>query len=172
MNKKGLRTGIQNEMKLSLPAFSVNEGIARSAVAVFVSQMNPTIEELADIKCAVSEAVTNCIVHAYSGGSGVIYITVRICERGVVRIEIRDTGCGIADISRAREPLYTTDPGGERSGMGFSVMESFTDKLRVRSKVGAGTTVTMQKKIGGSRGAAGDTGTAKKKGRRRGIREE
>jgi stage II sporulation protein AB (anti-sigma F factor) len=137
-------------MRLILPALSVNEGVARAAVAVFCSQCNPTATALSDIKCAVSEAVTNCIVHAYRDTIGYVYIKVRIIEGGEVRIEIRDTGCGIEDVSRAREPLFTTDAEGERSGMGFTVMESFTDKVSVSSKRGRGTKVTLVKYIGAS----------------------
>ena len=138
-----------NEMYLRLPSLSVNEGMARAAVAAFCAQADPSVSDIADIKCAVSEAVTNCIVHAYRDTVGIIYITVKLCEGNIVRIEIRDKGCGIPDVAVAREPLYTTDPGGERSGMGFVVMESFTDRMRVRSKVGAGTTVTLFKRLNG-----------------------
>ena len=134
-----------NEMKLKLPSYSVNEGMARAAVAAFCAQLDPEAVELADIKCAVSEAVTNCIVHGYRNTAGVIYITVSLYEDRTVRIEIRDRGCGIEDVSVARQPLYTTDAEGERSGMGFTVMESFCDKVRVRSKCGKGTTVTLYK---------------------------
>lgn len=118
-------------------------------MAAFCAQLNPTIDELADIKCAVSEAVTNCIVHAYRDRIGVISLNLRICEGGWLRIEIKDKGCGIPDVAAAREPLYTTDPDGERSGMGFVVMESFTDRMRVKSKVGVGTTVTLYKRLAG-----------------------
>lgn len=149
MNKRGLAAKTCNELKLSFPSLSVNEGIARSAVAAFCAQLNPTIDELADIKCAVSEAVTNCIVHAYRDRIGVISLNLRICEGGWLRIEIKDKGCGIPDVAAAREPLYTTDPDGERSGMGFVVMESFTDRMRVKSKVGVGTTVTLYKRLAG-----------------------
>ena len=149
MNKKGLAAKVRNEMKLSFPSLSVNEGIARSAVAAFSAQLNPTIDELADIKCAVSEAVTNCIVHAYRDRIGVVQMNLRICEGNCLRIEIKDKGCGIPDVDVAREPLYTPDPEGERSGMGFAVMESFTDRMRVRSKVGVGTTVTLYKCVNG-----------------------
>ena len=142
---------IINEMKLIIPSYSVNEGMARSAVAAFCSQLDPTAAELGDIKCAVSEAVTNCTVHAYKDGIGVIYITVSIYENNVVRIKIKDKGCGIPDVNCARQPLYTTDREGERSGMGFTVMESFTDRLRVSSKVGSGTSVVMYKKLEGRR---------------------
>ncbi len=134
-----------NEMKLRLPSFSINEGMARAAVAAFCSQLDPASAELADIKCAVSEAVTNCIVHAYKDTVGIIYITVKLCEGGLVRIEIKDKGCGIENVDAARQPLYTTDAENERSGMGFTVMESFCDKVRVCSKCKTGTTVTLFK---------------------------
>lgn len=146
-NKVDFSAEVENEMKLTLPSYSVNEGMARAAVAAFCSQLNPTAVELADIKCAVSEAVTNCIVHAYREEVGEIVICVSICEGRLIRIEIRDRGCGIADVRQAREPLYTTDPGGERSGMGFTVMENFCDDLRVTSRVGRGTTVTLLKRL-------------------------
>ncbi len=136
-------------MKLRLPSLSVNEGMARAAVAAFCSQLDPTSSELADIKCAVSEAVTNCIVHAYKDSIGIIYITVRLCEGGLVRIEIKDKGCGIEDIELARKPLFTTDAENERSGMGFTVMESFCDKVRVFSGCKKGTTVTLFKYLRG-----------------------
>jgi len=122
-----------------------NEGFARVAVAAFVARLDPTIEELNDIKTAVSEAVTNCIVHAYKEKIGNIYITA-IIDGDNVKIRIRDRGCGIPDVEQAMEPLFTTG-GEERAGLGFAVMESFTDKLKVRSSVGKGTTVTMSKKI-------------------------
>ena len=138
---------VENEMKLTLPSLSVNEGMARSAVAAFCAQLNPTAVELADVKCAVSEAVTNCIVHAYRGTVGEIFLDVKLCEGRMVQIEIRDRGCGIEDVKRAREPLFTTDAEGERSGMGFTVMESFCDGVRVSSRVGRGTTVTLLKRL-------------------------
>ena len=134
-----------NEMKLKFPSLSVNEGIARSAVAAFCAQLDPTAADIADIKCAVSEAVTNCIVHGYRDTVGVVRMTIKLCEGRIVRIEIVDKGCGIADVKQARQPLFTTDAAGERSGMGFTVMESFTDGVRVSSKPGKGTTVTMVK---------------------------
>ena len=136
---------VLNEMKLRLPSLSVNEGVARAAVAAFCAQMDPSAGDIADIKCAVSEAVTNCIVHAYRDTIGDIYITVRLCEGNLVRIEIKDKGCGIENIDQARQPLYTTDAAGERSGMGFTVMESFCDKVRVFSGCKKGTTVTLFK---------------------------
>ena len=138
---------VKNEMKLRLPSLSVNEGMARAAVAAFCSQLDPTPSELADVKCAVSEAVTNCIVHAYKDSIGIIYITVRLCEGGLVRIEIKDNGCGIEDVELARKPLFTTDAENERSGMGFTVMESFCDELRVSSRKDRGTTVTLLKRL-------------------------
>ncbi|MBQ2767035.1 MAG: anti-sigma F factor [Clostridia bacterium] len=147
MNKRGLAANTQNELKISFPSLSINEGIARSAVAAFATQLDPTIDELADIKCAVSEAVTNCIVHAYRDCIGVITINLRICADNLLRMEIKDRGCGIPDVEAARVPLYTTDPAGERSGMGFAVMESFTDRMRVRSTVGKGTVVVLYKKL-------------------------
>ena len=135
-----------NEMKLTVESRSSNEGFARVAVAAFVSQLDPTIEELNDIRTCVSEAVTNCIVHAYKEGLGKIYITASLAESGLVTVRIKDKGCGIADVKQAMEPLFTTG-GGERAGLGFAVMESFSDKVIVRSRLGSGTTVTIQKKI-------------------------
>lgn len=137
-----------NELKLVFDSRSVNESFSRVAVAAFASQLDMTVEELGDIKTVVSEAVTNCIVHAYGNTIGNIYITCTVFEEGVIRVSVRDKGCGIEDVEKAREPLYTS-LGGDRSGLGFSVMESFSDKLKVRSKVGCGTTVTMDKKISG-----------------------
>lgn len=149
MNKKEKTAKAVNTMKLTLPSSSVNEGVARSAIAAFCAQLDPTVGEIADIRCAVSEAVTNCIVHAYRDTIGEIYITVDLLESSVVRIKIRDRGCGIENVKEAREPLYTTDREGERSGMGFTVMESFTDDMSVLSRKGRGTTVVMYKRIGG-----------------------
>ena len=135
-----------NEMKLTLTSRSSNESFARVAVAAFAAQLDPTVEEIGDIKTAVSEAVTNCIVHAYKETLGPIYITVGIFENRKVRIKIRDVGCGIEDVERAMEPLFTTG-GEERAGLGFAVMQSFTDNLKVRSRKDKGTTVTMEKII-------------------------
>ena len=135
-----------NEARISFVSRSVNEGFARATVAAFVSRLDPTVDELADIRTAVSEAVTNCIVHAYPDSLGTIILTVQLYENGRVVIRIRDRGCGIADVQQAMEPLFTTG-GEERSGLGFSVMQSFSDSLRVRSKVGKGTTVTLEKYI-------------------------
>lgn len=149
MRRSEMNGKIMNSMHLVLPSYSVNEGIARGAVAAFCAQLNPTANELGDIKCALSEAVTNSIVHAYKDCTGNIYITVDLLDNSVVRIKIKDKGCGIDDIKCARTPLYTTDKAGERSGMGFTVMESFTDSIRVSSKVGRGTSVTLYKKVRG-----------------------
>ncbi len=139
---------IVNEMKLRLPARSENEGAARSAISAFAAILNPTVEELGDIRLAVSEAVTNAIVHAYDGDErGLIYISVRLYEDRELSVEISDKGCGIENVERAKEPFYTTGSGEERCGMGFLVMQSFMDTLSVKSKVGKGTTVLMRKKF-------------------------
>ena len=146
-NRVDFSAQVENEMLLVLPSLSVNEGMARAAVAAFCAQLNPTPVELADIKCAVSEAVTNCIVHAYREEAGDIFISVKLCEGRLIQIEIKDKGCGIENIKQAREPLFTTDAEGERSGMGFTVMESFCDELRVSSRTGRGTAVTLLKRL-------------------------
>lgn len=135
------------DIRLTVSSKSVNEGFARVVVSAFVSPLDPTLEELADLKTAVSEAVTNCIVHGYRDKYGKIYITGRI-EESTVKIIIRDKGCGIDDIQQAMTPLFTTGEG-ERAGLGFTVMESFCDKVTVRSKLGGGTSVTLVKKIEG-----------------------
>ncbi len=140
---------VKNEMKLKLPSLSVNEWVARSAVAAFCAQLDPGTTELADIKCVVSEAVTNCIVHGYRDCVGDIYITVVLYKSGLIKIEVKDKGVGIADIKQARQPLFTTDAENERSGMGFTVMESFMDKIKVSSKPSVGTKVVMYKKLVG-----------------------
>lgn len=137
-----------NEMRLVFDSKSVNERFSRVAVGSFVSCLDPTVEELTDIKTAVSEAVTNCIVHGYREKMGKIYITVGLMENNSVKIRIRDKGVGIEDIQQAMTPLFTTSSD-ERSGLGFSVMESFMDKVRVVSKPQKGTTVTLIKAIGG-----------------------
>ncbi len=139
---------IINEFRMVVDSRSVNESFSRATVSAFAAQLDPTVEEINDIKTAVSEAVTNCIVHGYRNSVGKIYIGVKIHDDNRVIITIRDRGCGISDIKKAREPLFTT-LGGDRAGLGFSVMESFTDKLSVRSKIGVGTTVTLCKKICG-----------------------
>ncbi len=136
-----------NRLELTLPALSVNEGVARSLLAVFASLPDPTVEELADIRCAVSEAVTNAIVHGYRGKEGEVYISVKLFDDRSIRVEVRDRGCGIADIEEARKPLFTTDESGERSGMGFAVMEAFTDRVRVFSTPGRGTRVVLEKRL-------------------------
>lgn len=136
----------ENQMVLEFPSKSVNEGFARSAVACFAAQLDPTLDELGDIKTAVSEAVTNCIVHAYPNSIGKITVRCRILKDNVLDILIKDKGAGIEDIDQARTPMYTTG-GEERSGMGFTIMESFMHQLKVSSKIGKGTTVHMKRKI-------------------------
>ena len=136
----------ENYMILEFPSRSSNEAFARSAVACFAAQLDPTLEELGDIKTAVSEAVTNCIVHAYPDGFGTIMLRCRILKDNVLDIVVKDRGVGIADIEKARKPMFTTG-GADRSGMGFTIMESFMDTLRVRSAPGRGTTVTMCRRI-------------------------
>lgn len=136
---------IKNTMKLVIPSRSQNESFARVSVAAFAAQLDPTVEEINDIKAAVSEAVTNSIVHGYKNEIGTIEITARIYEDNTFYIKIRDKGCGICDIKQAMLPLFTTCPEGERAGLGFAVMESFMDKLRVTSRIGKGTTVIMHK---------------------------
>lgn len=131
-----------NYMKTEFPSKSVNEALARSVVGVFAAQLDPTMEELNDLKTAVSEAVTNATVHAYPNTLGRILLRCRILDGERLEIVVRDWGCGIEDVARARTPLYTTG-GEERSGMGFTIMESFMDRLTVRSKPGGGTTVVM-----------------------------
>ncbi|MCL2488938.1 MAG: anti-sigma F factor [Oscillospiraceae bacterium] len=137
----------QNEMKLSFPSQSANEGFARAAVAAFVSQLNPPVDELVDIRTAVSEAVTNCILHAYPDTCGMITLTVWLYPNGKTIIKVTDRGRGIDNLDKALEPLFTTG-GEERSGLGFSVMQSFSDKLRVKSNPGKGTIVLIEKMIG------------------------
>lgn len=142
---------IINEMKLRLPALSVNEAVSRAVISAFMAELNPTVEELGDVRCAVSEAVTNCIVHAYGKRSeedpGPIYISCRLYDSREISVEISDNGCGIEDVDLARVPTYTTGEHGERCGMGFLVMESFMDFLSVKSRLGKGTTVLMRKKL-------------------------
>lgn len=137
---------VVNKFNMSILAKSANEGFARSATAAFAAQLDPTLEELNDIKTAVSEAVTNCIVHAYAEKLGKIYITAEIIKDGILKVRIRDTGCGIENVELALTPLFTT-VGGERAGLGFAVMQSFMDSVKVTSKVGKGTTVVMTKRI-------------------------
>ncbi len=135
-----------NEMNVSFFSRSANEGFARASVAAFAAQLDPTVDELSEIKTAVSEAVTNCIVHAYRDTIGTIYIKAQIYEDGRLVIRVRDKGCGIENIEQAMEPMFTTG-GEERSGLGFTVMQSFMDRVRVRSCVGKGTTVTLCRKL-------------------------
>ncbi len=137
---------VLNQMQLEFPSRSANEAFARTAVACFAAQMDPTVEELNDIKTAVSEAVTNCIVHAYPDKIGKITLKARILEGGVLDLSIRDRGCGIADVAQARQPMFTTG-GAERSGMGFTIMESFMTAIRVTSSPGKGTCVYLKRKI-------------------------
>ena len=135
-----------NEAKLEFWSRSANEGFARTTAACFAAQLDPTLDEINDIKTAVSEAVTNCIVHAYPDELGPVTLTVQLYENGRITLRVRDRGRGIEDVEKAMEPLFTTG-GEERSGLGFSVMQSFTDRVRVRSTLGKGTTVTMDKYI-------------------------
>lgn len=137
-----------NEFRLTVDSKSINEAFARVVVSSFVTPLDPTLEEIADLKTAVSEAVTNCIVHAYRDTCGKIYINGTIDEKNTVKITIRDRGCGISDIGQAMTPLFTTG-GGDRAGLGFTVMESFCDSVKVRSVKDKGTSVTLSKKIEG-----------------------
>ena len=136
----------ENEMKLEFPSKSSNEAFARIAVAAFVSQLDPTIEELADIKTAVSEAVTNCIIHGYEDSNGIVKISSRI-KNNMIEIEIADNGKGIENIDLARKPLYTSKSNLERSGMGFTIMESFMDEVHIESVLDLGTKIVMRKTI-------------------------
>ena len=143
-----MKKTIINETDIKFPAKSVNESYARFTVSSFCSQLDPTIEEISDIRTAVSEAVTNAIVHGYKEmDNGIVYIKIVIYSDKTVMIKVTDKGCGISDIALAMTPLYTGDPSGERGGMGFSIMESFTDDLKVHSVVGKGTVVTMYKRF-------------------------
>ena len=137
---------VENQVILEFPSRSANEGFARTAAACFAAQLDPTLEEVNDVKTAVSEAVTNAIVHAYPQTLGKITLRLRLFGDQTVEILVKDNGVGIEDVDRAREPLYTTG-NEERSGMGFTIMESFMDTLKVRSVPGKGTTVTMRRKI-------------------------
>ena len=136
-----------NEMRLALPSYSVNESAARAIVSAFCAQLNPTFDELSDIRCAVSEAVTNSTVHGYKGMIGTVIIDMKLYGDRSLKIDVKDKGCGIENVERAMQPLYTTDPEGERSGMGFTVMENFMDGIRVTSSPGRGTKVSMVKKL-------------------------
>ena len=136
-----------NKIAVQFPSKSQNEALARSVVSAFLLPLDPTVDEIADIRCVVSEAVTNCIVHAYKNEVGKIRMEAVIYDDKTVRITITDNGCGIEDIARAREPLFTTDTSGDRSGMGFAIMESFCDKVKIKSSVGKGTKITLIKKL-------------------------
>lgn len=136
-----------NEIKFTIPSLSVNESVARAAVSSFLIQADPTVEELSDIRTAVSEAVTNAVVHAYRNSGGNIELTVKLLPKREIYIRIKDKGCGIEDVEQAMQPLFTTAPEEERSGLGFSVMSSFMDRLNVKSSAGKGTTVTMRKRL-------------------------
>ena len=139
----------KNLVKLSFYSRSVNEGFARGALAAFLAQADPTVPELADVKTAVSEAVTNCIVHAYPGGVGLVHMSVALYEGGKIKITITDKGVGIADVEKAMQPMFTTGNPEERAGLGFAVMQSFMDKVKVASKPGQGTRVVMTKTLAG-----------------------
>ena len=141
-----MKSKAANYITLEFPSRSANEGFARAAVACFAAQMDPTLNELEDIKTVVSEAVTNVIVHAYPDSLGKVILKARICEGNVLEISIKDHGRGIPDVEKARQPMFTTG-GEERSGMGFTIMESFMDKMNVKSVPGKGTTVVMRRKI-------------------------
>ena len=141
-----MKSKAMNEVTLEFPSHSSNEGFARSAAACFAAQMDPTLNELEDIKTAVSEAVTNAIVHAYPDAIGKVTLKLRVCPGNVLELTVKDRGRGIADVEKARDPMFTTG-GEERSGMGFTIMESFTDQLTVRSVPGRGTIVPMKKKL-------------------------
>ncbi|PWL99011.1 MAG: anti-sigma F factor [Clostridiales bacterium] len=136
-----------NEIKCTFLSKSENEALARSIISGFMLPLDPDVEELADIRCAVSEAVTNCIVHAYRGGMGMITLCAKYFDDRTLKIIISDRGCGIEDVAKARTPLFTTCPDEDRCGMGFSIMESFSDKLLVTSKPGQGTKVTLVRKL-------------------------
>lgn len=138
---------IVNQFKMTLLSKSANEGFARVAVAGFLAQLDPTLEEISDIKTAVSEAVTNCIVHGYKEEIGNIYITVSIYDTAKITITIKDKGCGIPDIEQAMQPMFTTDTGGERAGLGFAIMSTFMDSVKVRSALNKGTTVRFSKTL-------------------------
>ncbi len=150
---KSKRKHIVNQMKTEFTAISVNEGLSRSMICAMVAQLDLTVEELADVRCAVSEAVTNAIVHGYRGVSDptrkTVYILTTLYDDRSVKIIVRDRGRGIPDIPLAMEPLYTTDESGERSGMGFAIMQSFMDAVRVKSTIGGGTTVELRRRFTG-----------------------
>ena len=142
-----MKNKLVNQIKACFPAKSINESLSRMIAAALICQLDPTLDELADIKTAVSEAVTNSIVHGYSGSDGEIFLTAQYYEDNLIKIIIKDKGRGIENVKQAMEPLFTTDESGERSGMGFPIMQSFMDKIKVVSKTGRGTTVIFSKKI-------------------------
>ena len=148
--RQEIQTQREETMRLEMESASHNEQFARVVVAAFLTRLDPTVEEMEDVKTAVSEAVTNAIIHGYEGGSGRIILTASVNGREL-QVSIQDKGVGIPDIARAMEPLYTSKPAAERSGMGFSFMEAFMDEVEVISSVGKGTTVTMKKTIGTGR---------------------
>ena len=142
-----MKRNVINECRISFPALSVNEGYARTCTAALAAQCDPTVKELSELKTAVSEAVTNAIVHGYRERSGNVELILRQLSGGLMQLTVRDKGAGIADIEQAMTPLFTTAPEEERSGLGFSVMESFMDRVSVKSSPGKGTTVTMEKQL-------------------------
>lgn len=142
-----MKANVVNEVRLSFPSISSNEAFARAAASSFCAQLNPTYDELSDVKCAISEAVTNAVVHGYRDALGEVTLIMKLTDDRVFRAEIRDKGCGIPNVEEAMRPLYTTDAENERSGMGFTIIENFMDTLRVVSAVGKGTRVIMTKKL-------------------------
>lgn len=151
-----MKETILNRMVVKFPSLSENERFARLAVSGFISSLDPAVDELSEIKTAVSEAVTNCIVHAYRNTVGIITLEVRLLEGARIYISVKDKGCGIEDIGLARTPLYTSAPDEERAGLGFAIMESFTDRLRVFSRPHGGTTVTMLRTLKTRKAENGD----------------
>ena len=145
-----MKTTKANGFKLEFPALSENEAFARQIVCAFAARLDPTIEELSDLRVVVSEAVTNCVVHAYKGSDkiGNVQIVARIPKSGVLKVRIKDTGCGMADVERCMQPLYTTDPEGERGGMGLPIMQSLSKRFSVKSRPGKGTTVAFEMTFG------------------------
>lgn len=140
-----------NEMKLMFPSYSENERLARIAISGFLSALDPSIDELSDIKTAVSEGVTNAIVHGYRGTTGTVTVYAKLMKERRLYIKITDKGCGIEDVKKAMEPLFTTAPQDDRAGLGFAIMQTFMENVRVRSKVGKGTTVIMERRLSSGR---------------------
>ena len=143
-----MKTKRINKIEIKIPALSKNESLARQIVCSFASQLDPTVEEIGDLRVIISEAVTNCVVHAYRLSGGYIYISAGLYDDNSIKIRIRDTGCGIKDIEKCMQPFFTTDPAGERGGMGLPIMKELSDKFKVVSTSGKGTTVTLCKKFG------------------------